>query len=122
MPSRTSPKNLEAASQTVDAIGEMTDYKPFDKNLEHAALVAARDAMQTAQAAEDAAKRQFDQARDAADLAERNFNQLVTNAKTAVKGQYGADSAQVQAVGLKRKSEIARGRRAKPDDAQNTAK
>lgn len=113
---RTSPKILDADLQTVDAIGEMPDFKPFDKGLAHAALIAARDAMRSAQTAEDAAKRAADAARDAADLAERSFHDLVTKAKTAIKGQYGADSTQVQAVGLKRQSEIARGRRTKSDD------
>ncbi|MEH2022981.1 MAG: hypothetical protein V7K62_05150 [Nostoc sp.] len=52
-------------------------------------------------------------AADAARLAEWEFHNAVLAMKEVVRGQYGADSDQAQAVGLKKKSEYKRPSRKK---------
>lgn len=109
--SRISSSVLSDDTQIVDAISEMNDYKPFDTTLSYESLNTARQTMLAKQAIEDSANRAARAARDEAVDAELEFHDLITKSKTAIKGQYGADSRQVQAIGLKRKSEITRGRR-----------
>ncbi len=54
-------------------------------------------------------------AADAARLAEWEFHNAVLAMKEVVRGQYGSDSDQAQAVGLKKKSDCKRPSRKKPD-------
>ncbi|MBN4003062.1 hypothetical protein [Nostoc sp. LPT] len=54
-------------------------------------------------------------AADAARLAEWEFHNAVLAMKEVVRGQYGSDSDQAQAVGLKKKSDRKRPSRKKPD-------
>ena len=54
-------------------------------------------------------------AADAARLAEWEFHNTVLAMKENVRGQYGSDSDQAQAVGLKKKSDRKRPSRKKPD-------
>jgi len=51
---------------------------------------------------------------DAARLAEWEFHNAVLAMKEVVRGQYGSDSDQAQAVGLKKKSDRKRPHRKKP--------
>jgi hypothetical protein len=52
-------------------------------------------------------------AADAARLAEWEFHNTVLAMKEVIRGQYGSDSDQAQAVGLKKKSERKRSKRKK---------
>jgi hypothetical protein len=53
-------------------------------------------------------------AADAARLAEWEFHNAVLAMKEVIRGQYGSDSDQAQAVGLKKKSDRKRPNRKKP--------
>ncbi len=96
----------------LDAISEMSDFKPSNPEYKAAALDALRQDMLAKQSADAAAQRAAAAARDDAAEAERVFHEAIVGAKLAVKAQYGKDANEVQAVGLKKSSEIRRGRRA----------
>jgi hypothetical protein len=64
--------------------------------------------MTTAQGTEVVKKGDWEAARDSANSAEWTFHNLVLGAKDQVIAQYVEDSDQVQAIGLKKKSEYKR--------------
>lgn len=68
-------------------------------------LQQAYQAMLTAQQTETEKLTIYRAAADAARLAEWEFHNAILAMKEAVRGQYGSDSEQAQAVGLKKKSE-----------------
>lgn len=109
--SRLSPGTIEGDLAAQDAITEMGDYVPANPEYRVAALDALKQDMLAKKAVESAALRAAASARDDADDAERVYHEAIIGAKTAVKAQYGKDSNEVQAVGLKKSSEIVRGRR-----------
>lgn len=108
---RLSPSVLESDVSAQDAIEEMTDFAPVNEAYKATALDALKQVMITKQAAEASAQRVAQAARDDAAEAERAYHEAIVGAKLAVKAQYGKDSNEVQAVGLKKSSEIVRGRR-----------
>ena len=105
---RISPKVLQADRDALAAIQAMSDYNPPEKRCTSDKLAAQRVAAETAQAAEVRKRGEADAARDDACAAEWAFHNLMLDAKTQVRAQYGEDSNQVQAVGLKKKSERAK--------------
>lgn len=68
------------------------------------AVQEAQAAMPKAQELEVQLKAQYHAATDEARLAEWNFHNCVLAMKTFVVAQYGSDSNQAQAIGLKKKS------------------
>jgi hypothetical protein len=68
-------------------------------------LAAKLTALKIAQDAEVNAQNALDTARDAANAAEWDFHNALLGAKDQVIAQYGKDSDQIQALGLKKKSE-----------------
>lgn len=88
----------------------MPDYTPANVSYSSAELIETYQAIEAALAAEINALNALKAARDAARKAEWNFHNAILGAKDQVIAQYGPDSNQVQAMGLKKKSE----RRRKP--------
>ncbi|MFN6461377.1 MAG: hypothetical protein RMZ41_005955 [Nostoc sp. DedVER02] len=78
-----------------------------------AKLQQAYQAMLAQQQAETEKQTLYRAAADAARLAEWEFHNTVLAMKEVVRGQYGLDSDQAQAVGLKKKSEYKRPSRKK---------
>ncbi|MBD2616483.1 MAG: hypothetical protein RMY62_017775 [Nostoc sp. ZfuVER08] len=78
-----------------------------------AKLQQAYQAMLAQQQAETEKQTLYRAAADAARLAEWEFHNAVLAMKEVVRGQYGLDSDQAQAVGLKKKSEYKRPSRKK---------
>ncbi|MBC1236550.1 hypothetical protein [Nostoc sp. 2RC] len=76
-------------------------------------LQQAYQAMLAQQQAETEKQTLYRAAADAARLAEWEFHNAVLAMKEVVRGQYGLDSDQAQAVGLKKKSEYKRPSRKK---------
>ncbi|MCC5645436.1 hypothetical protein LC607_21295 [Nostoc sp. CHAB 5824] len=76
-------------------------------------LQQAYQAMLTQQQAETEKLTLYRAAADAARLAEWEFHNAVLAMKEVVRGQYGSDSDQAQAVGLKKKSDHKRPSRKK---------
>lgn len=89
-------------------------YAPQKAEFNLTALDAKVTAMTAANEVEAQKKGEFDGARDAANASEWAFHNTVLGAKDAVVAQYGEDSDQVQAIGLKRKSERKRPTRRTP--------
>ena len=80
-------------------------YAPANSAYSLVNLQTAQTAMNTAQATEVQKQGELDAARDAANTAEWAFHNKVLEAKNQVQAQYGSDSDQLQAIGLKKKSE-----------------
>ena len=102
---RMKPDILKADQAAQVTLAGMADYKPANAAFSLANVAGALTAMQAAQQAEIRAQAALDAARDAAAAAEWRFHEAVLGAKDQVIAQYGVSSDQVQALGLKKKSE-----------------
>lgn len=95
---------LQADREAYIAMQNMSDYVPANTSYSSAELTDAYEAMEAAITAEINAQNALNAARDAAYRAEWNFHNAILGAKDQVIAQYGPDSNQVQAMGLKKKS------------------
>ena len=111
---RLRPDQLAADIEALNALKAMADYAPANADVSVAKLETARAAMVAEQAKGDQLKAAFDAQRDTTVTNERTFHDLITAAYDAVRGQYGRDSNQVQAMGRKKTSEYKRPVRTKP--------
>ena len=103
---RLKPSVLQKDIDTFAAIKTLTPaYAPSDARFTAALMTTSQTNMSTAQGTEVTKKGEFQGARDAANAAEWAFHNLVLGARDQVRAQYGEDSDQVQAIGLKKKSE-----------------
>ena len=103
---RLKPSVLQKDIDTFAAIKTLTPaYAPSDSHFTVALMTTGQTNMGTAQGTEVTKKGEFAAARDAANAAEWAFHNLVIGARDQVRAQYGEDSDQVQAIGLKKKSE-----------------
>ncbi|MEA5568703.1 hypothetical protein [Anabaena sp. UHCC 0399] len=91
----------------------ITTYETNRTDASPANLQQAYQAMLAQQQAETEKQALYRAAADAARLAEWEFHNAVLAMKEVVRGQYGLDSDQAQAVGLKKKSEYKRPSRKK---------
>lgn len=105
---RLKPDQLAADLEALNALKAMAGYAPGNPDVTVAKLEAAYAAMLTQQVEEDQAKVVFDTKRDAAVRGEHTFHSLMNAAYDAVRGQFGRDSDQVQAMGRKKISEYKR--------------
>ncbi len=113
---RLSPAILQADREAQVALAALTDYQPANTDFSQANVLAALTAMGTAQQAEILADSALDAARDAAVTAEWQFHNAILGAKDQVIAQYGVDADQVNALGLKKKSERRRRSRTVPEE------
>ncbi len=102
---RVDPEQLEADRKSAKAVLEFTDYHPQKPEFAGAIVRTTLTALQPLLDAEDSAKRAYETARDNAVAAEWALHNIVLGVKQQVVGQYGDDSNEAQAVGLKKKSE-----------------
>jgi len=103
---RLKPTIIQQDKDTLAAIKTLTPaYAPADAQYSTANLTTAETAMITSQETEVQKDGEADAARDAANAAEWAFHNRIQAAKTQVAAQYGEDSDQLQAIGLKKKSE-----------------
>lgn len=120
-PYRIKTDTLEADRDALAALEHMPHYAPANPAFAHPYLAETLARMEAARSAEKAAQRALDAARDAAATAEWDFHNAMLGAKQQVIAQFGDDSNEIQALGLKKKSERRRppGRRraATPDNA-----
>jgi hypothetical protein len=80
-------------------------YQPNNPDYAAAAVKSNRAGLEAAQLAEAQAKAAYDAARDNAVKAEWAFHNLILGVKDQVASQFGRDSNEYQALGLKKKSE-----------------
>jgi hypothetical protein len=112
---RLRPSYRKADLSACTALIEMDDYQPADPAHSREALRSKRDHMRAAQEEELRLRAALAAARDAANAAEWALHNAILGARQEVIAQFGDDSTQVQALGLKRKSE-----RARPGPRQRT--
>ncbi len=106
---RLRPALLQADQEVLAALLAFPDYTPSNPECRREALQAALQVMQAKQSLEVQTAAAAKAARDEANRSEWHFHNLMLAVKEQVIAQYGRDSAQVQALGLRRKSEY-RGR------------
>jgi len=103
---RLAPNIIQEDKAAVAAIATMAPaYAPSNALYSQANLASALAAMTGSQSVEVQKVADAAAARDAATGKEWAFHNAVLEAKKQVMAQYGSDSDQVQAIGLKRKSE-----------------
>ena len=106
---RIAPTTLQTDRESYDALQAITSYAPANSAYSASAISTLRQAMEAKQAAETQAAAALAAARDAAVAAEWEFHNAMLNAKEQVIAQFGKNSDEIQSLGLKKKSEYARG-------------
>jgi len=103
---RLNPVVVQEDKDVVAALATLTPaYAPAASAYSLLNLQAALTAMTTTQNTEVQKQGDLDAARDTANTSEWTFHNKVLEAKKQVAAQYGSDSDQLQAIGLKKKSE-----------------
>ena len=119
MPTQDQTRRLrpQIISQDIDSFYGLQTISTYNTTRTDASatnIQQAYQAMLTQQQAETEKLTLYRAAADAARLAEWEFHNAVLAMKEVVRGQYGTDSDQAQAVGLKKKSDRKRPSRKKP--------
>ena len=102
---RLKPAQLQADIDSLTALNAFAVYTPANAAYAKTAVAAKQAAMKAAQDAEIAAQNALATARDAAAAAEWDFHNTMLGVKEQVIAQFGKNSDQVQALGLKKKTE-----------------
>jgi hypothetical protein len=116
VPDRTRRLSPHLISQDIDSMHGLQTITTYDTPRIDASgtkLQQAYQAMLTSQQTETEKLTLYRAAADAARLAEWEFHNTVLAMKEVVRGQYGTDSDEAQAVGLKKKSDRKRPSRKK---------
>ena len=110
---RLPPAVLDADESGFAALQAIEGYAPANPVYTLAAITAAHEALQSAWTAETQAEKALATARDNAQDREWEFHNLILGVKDQVTAQFGRDSNEVQALGLKKSSERKAPRRKK---------
>jgi hypothetical protein len=102
---RLPPGKIEADESGFAALQTIPDYTPINSTYTVSAVKAAHGELQSLRSAEAQAQAQAAAARDNAVAQEWEFHNLMLGVKEQVIAQFGKDSDEVQALGLKRKSD-----------------
>ena len=102
---RLKPVQLQADLDALTALNGFAVYTPANTAYAKTAVAAKQTAMKAAQDAEIAAQNALATARDAATATEWDFHNAMLGVKEQVIAQFGKNSDQVQALGLKKKTE-----------------
>ncbi len=102
---RVRPMALQADLAAHGTLQSLSTYAPVNPAFAKTALAGKLNAMKAAQEAEVNAQNALAAARDLAAAAEWDFHNAMLGAKDQVIAQYGSDSNEMQAMGLKKKSE-----------------
>ncbi|MEH2275380.1 MAG: hypothetical protein V7K40_11480 [Nostoc sp.] len=118
MPTQDKTRRLpsQSISQDIDSLHGLQTVSTYDTTRTDASvakLLQAYQDMLTQQQAETEKLTLYRAATDAARLAEWEFHNAILAMKEVIRGQYGSDSDEAQAVGLKKKSERKRPSRKK---------
>jgi hypothetical protein len=111
---RITPGVLEADRNSVAALQGIAGYAPANPAYSVAAIMTLQTEMTAARDAEAQAAAALATARDTAAAKEWEFHNRVLGMKDQVIAQFGRDSNEVQAVGLKKASERRTPTRRKP--------
>ena len=102
---RIRPSTLQDDRDTFAALKAIGNYTPANQDFTVAKIQTAQDAMVQKRDLEAQAQAALDTARDEATAAEWAFHNATLGAKDQVKAQFGDDSNEYAAMGLKKKSE-----------------
>jgi hypothetical protein len=102
---RVKPAQMEADRDSFAALQAIAGYAPASPIYRTAAITEVQNALAGAQTAEAQAEAALASARDTAVAREWEFHNLILGAKDQVIAQFGRDSNEVQAMGLKKTSE-----------------
>ncbi|NJL88228.1 MAG: hypothetical protein HC886_23360 [Leptolyngbyaceae cyanobacterium SM1_1_3] len=108
---RVSAKIINADISAFHGLSAISNYIPVRDEASPKMLQAAYEAMVAKQQKETEFEATFKAAADAARQAEVEFHDKVMAMKESVRGQFGPNSDEAQAVGYKKKSEYKRPRR-----------
>ena len=109
-----SPKILQEDLDAYAALKAMGDYAPIKPEFDLAHGKTAKDAMTAAEETAAQKRAEAEAARDDEVASQWAFHDYILGARTQVIAQYGDDSNQKQAVGLKKKSEYKSPSKKKP--------
>jgi hypothetical protein len=116
---RLKPSQIQADRDAFSALQAVTGYAPANPAYALTTVTATQASLAAAQAAEAQADAAAAAARDNAVAREWEFHNMMLGVKDQIVAQFGSDSNEVQAVGLKKKSEYSRPKpRAKKGGAQ----
>jgi hypothetical protein len=102
---RVTSAQMQANTDAYTALQGIASYSPANENYTQEEAANKLTSMKTAQDAELAAQIALATARDASTAAEWEFHNFMLAVKEQIIAQYGKSSDQVQAMGLKKKSE-----------------
>ncbi len=102
---RISPAQLQADMEAFTALHGIENYTPANTAYTLEAVEGKMEAMKGAQDEEFAIQNALATARDASTAAEWEFHNFMLSVKEQIIAQFGKNSDQVQALGLKKKSE-----------------
>jgi hypothetical protein len=111
---RLRPQTISQDIDSLHGLQTVSTYNTTRADASTANLQQVYQAMLISQQTETEKLALYRAAGDAARLAEWEFHNAVLAMKEVVRGQYGSDSDQAQAVGLKKKSDRKRPSRKKP--------
>jgi hypothetical protein len=111
---RLRPQSISQDIDSFHGLQTVSTYNTTRADASTAKLQEVYQAMLISQQTETEKLALYRAASDAAGLAEWEFHNAVLAMKEAVRGQYGSDSDEAQAVGLKKKSDRKRPSRKKP--------
>lgn len=116
--SRVTQRILAKDVTVARAVLDLAGYQPSNSEYTADKLRAALDAFERASASEQQAAEALAKAREATIDVEWNLHELVLGVKRQVIAQYGDDSDEISALGLKKKSERRYGRPKKQGPSQ----
>ena len=102
---RLAPAVISDDEAALDALQKIADYAPANALYSLSAASDARSQMRAAREAENQLMAALAQARDTTVAKEWAFHNIILGVKDSVKAQFGKDSHEVQALGLKKASE-----------------
>ncbi len=123
MPSNTSNRKItpQLLQQDIDALNGLGSIRTYATSRAEAtpeALQSAYQALQLRRQAEKECLALYQASVDAARTAEWDFHNAILAMKEVVRGQFGSDSNEARAIGLKKKSDRKRPVRTKTSTAQ----
>ena len=116
---RLSQRILSKDREIAEAVLGLQDYTPANKDFTAQRLREALGKLEEAEGAEAAAQKAAAKARDEAVRIEAEFHELILGTKRQVIAQYGDDSDEITALGMKKKSERRYGRPRKTDNEES---
>ncbi len=99
------PGQLSADEDAFAALQAIENYAPANSDYTLAAVTTAHNALAAKQQAAVQAEAAAAAARDNMVAESWNFHNIILGVKDQVRAQFGPDSAELQSLGLKRKSE-----------------